>query len=353
MQSKDPSYDGLLKLGEFLRESVLSLDQPATQDFGHHGNLSAVLDQVAVENPWFTRESCMHALRYWGQMLSEASLSTWLEPYESPAPSAKTIALILAGNVPLVGFHDLLSVLLTGNRALVKCASNDRILLPFLTEKLAEFEPSTGQRIVITDGRLASYDAVIATGSNNTSRYFEYYFSKKPHIIRKNRHGAAILDGNESDTDLNGLAEDVFRYFGMGCRSTSKLFVPEGYDFDGLFEAFYSFKDVIHHHKYANNYDYNKAVYLMSGSQMLDNGFLLLKEDASFGSPIGTLFYETYKSSMDLDARLKGTSDQLQCLVAGPWFKGGIPFGKAQWPELSDYADGVDTVEFLLKTSTD
>ena len=351
MKHKDPSYHALLQLGKFLREMGRAPDKEDPGSSPSREEFETMLQKAYVENPWFTMESCRHALAYWGDALRPEHLDPWLAKYPSPAPGPLKVALVLAGNIPLVGLHDLVSVLLTGNHALVKCASNDRVLLPYLARKLEAFEPGLSGRIRFTEGQLEAFDAVIATGSNNTSRYFEYYFSKKPHIIRKNRHGAAVLSGTESPEDLQGLANDVFLYFGMGCRSVSKLFVPEGYDFDPVFNAFYRFRHLADHQKYANNYDYNKAVYLMSGSPMLDNGFLLLKEDASFGSPIGTLFYETYNSRETLASRLRAASESLQCVVAGSWLEGAVPFGKAQYPELWEYADGVDTVDFLLKTS--
>ena len=351
MEHQDPSYRALIQLGQLLREVTGTPDGEPGSPNPVRVELDAVLQRAYQQNAWFTPEACLHSLAYWGEMLQPAMLDAWLERYPPPTANPLTVALVLAGNIPLVGFHDVLSVLLTGNRALIKCASNDQVLLPYLGRQLESFEPELSGRISFTDGKLGAFDAVIATGSNNTSRYFEYYFSKKPHIIRKNRHGAAVLTGQEREEELQGLAADVFLYFGMGCRSVSKLFVPEGYDFDPVFEAFFRFKSVVEHHKYANNYDYNKAVYLMSGSPMLDNGFVLLKEDASFGSPIGTLFYETYDSEEMLKARLKAAGESLQCVVAGTWLKGAIPFGEAQHPALWDYADGVDTVDFLLKTS--
>jgi hypothetical protein len=352
MQQKDPSYHALLQLGQFFREASGALGQKSGPFQPAHIELESMLQRAHEQNAWFTRDACLHSLGYWGEMLQPKYLDPWLDNYPSPAGKALTVALILAGNIPLVGFHDVLSVLLTGSRALVKCASNDKVLLPFVVKKLEAFEPGLAGRVFFTDKKLGAFDAVIATGSNNTSRYFEYYFSRKPHIIRKNRHGAAVLTGKETPEELKGLADDVFLYFGMGCRSVSKLFVPDGYDFDPLFNAFYSFKSITDHHKYANNYDYNKAVYLMSGSPMLDNGFLLLKEDLSFGSPIGTLFYETYDSEDSLKTRLKAAEQSLQCVVGGAWLKGAIPPGSAQHPALWQYADGVDTVDFLLKTST-
>ena len=351
MEHKDPSYHAFLKLGQMLRNATGNSENAIQKSQPLQAELDTALHTAYLQNPWFTRASCLHALAYWGEMLRPELLGPWMDPYPSPSKTPLTVALILAGNIPLVGFHDVLSVLLTGNRVLVKCASNDQVLLPYLSRKLEEFDPELRGRISFTDGKLSSFDAVIATGSNNTSRYFEYYFSKKPHIIRKNRHGAAVLTGGESADDLQGLASDVFLYFGMGCRSVSKLFVPEGYDFDPVFEYFYPYRPLIDHQKYANNYDYNKAVFLMSGSRMLDNGFLLLKEDPSFGSPIGTLFYEAYTSGESLKRRLEAAGESIQCVVAGSWLKGAIPFGRAQHPALWDYADGVDTVDFLLKTS--
>lgn len=347
----DTSFPSIVRLGEFLRDFTAAAEAEGGLSGDSQSLDESFLEKVVQQNAWFTRKACLYSFKYWGEMLREESLSRWLAPYPDPKGKSIKVALILAGNIPLVGLHDFLSVLLTGNQALVKCASNDRLLMPSLAERLIGFAPELEGRIRFTEGRLGEFDAVIATGSNNTSRYFEYYFSKKPHVIRKNRNGVAVLTGNESFDDLKGLGADVFRYFGMGCRSISKVFVPEGYDFDLLFRAFYDHKDIINHQKYANNYDYNKAIYLMSGSEMLDNGFLLLKEDSSIGSPIGTLFYETYTSATSLGEKLQMSEIQLQCIIGGKDTQNSIPFGKAQWPELSDYADGVDTIDFLLKNS--
>lgn len=342
------------RLGDTLRAVAEGLGAGGNQTTLAPAALSEwedLLRRVYEQNAWYTREQVLHAFSQWADLLSERALADWLKDYPAGGPRQLTVALILAGNIPLVGFHDFLSVLITGNRALIKCPSNDRLLLPYLADRLRELEPSLSDRIRFAEGTLAGFDAVIATGSNNTSRYFEYYFSSRPHIIRKNRNTVAILTGRESGADLLGLAEDVFRYFGMGCRSVSKLFVPEGYDFGQLFEAFFQFRYLIDHQKYANNYDYNKAVYLMSGADMLDNGFLLVKEDAGMGSPIGTLFYEPYKSVQALGLRLEQDAHALQCVVGPAEIPGAIPFGSSQKPALSDYADGEDTVDFLLRTS--
>ncbi|MGB5316912.1 MAG: acyl-CoA reductase [Robiginitalea sp.] len=361
MQTKDPSYLALLHLGAHLREltqqrgpDTHGKSSPAPARASElHNELDALLESTRLNNPWFTEESCLYALRYWGDALSEDSLEHWLSAYNTPGSISLEVALIMAGNIPLVGFHDLIAVLLTGNKALVKSASKDTQLLKYAVSRLAHYDPALKDRIRFTDEKLGAFDAVIATGSTNTSRYFEYYFSKKPHIIRKNRHGVAVLSGQETSAELSGLAEDVFRYFGMGCRSVSKLYVPKGYDFDPLFNAFYPYKHLINHQKYGNNYDYNKAVYLMSGSPMLDNGFLLLKEDKGIGSPIGTLFYEPYEKQEEVVQRLRALSEELQCVVGGSWLVDAVPFGSSQRPELGTYADGVDTVDFLLKTSAE
>ncbi|WP_445385103.1 acyl-CoA reductase [Robiginitalea sp. IMCC44478] len=344
----------LVKLGSFLREYVTYRTAGGNALKSVPVSFSAfdeVLLRATAENAWFTESEILFALHSWAGNLREETLRGWLERYALPAQKPLTVALIMAGNIPLVGFHDFLSVLVCGHKALVKCSAKDQRLLPFLAQKLMEYDPDLKGCMEFTTGQLGSFDAVIATGSNNTSRYFEYYFADKPHIIRKNRNSVAVLNGKETQADLSGLATDVFRYFGMGCRSVSKLYVPGNYDFSDLFKAFYEFRDVINHHKYSNNYDYNKAVYLMSGSKMLDNDFLLLKEDTGFGSPIGTLFYEHYQSEEALKRVLEQNNENIQCLVGHEAIPGAIPFGKAQKPDLSDYADGVDTVEFLLKNS--
>ena len=353
MKTKDSSYLALLHLGKHLRALSSGQRTGVSSDAEFWSDLDLILERARQENAWFTEESCLHSFKYWGEALTEDSLDSWLSAYASPSGPPLRVALIMAGNIPLVGFHDLISVLLTGNNALVKCASKDTVLLKFIVNRLAEFDPNLNNRISFTEGKLSDFDAVIATGSTNTSRYFEYYFSKKPHIIRKNRHGAAVLTGDETPAELSGLVEDVFRFFGMGCRSISKLYVPKGYNFDPLFNAFYPFKDLVNHQKYGNNYDYNKAVYLMSGSPMLDNGFLLLKEDTGIGSPIGTLFYEYFESEDAVRDTLQAIKDELQCIVGNSRVSEAIPFGTAQKPLLSTYADGVDTVDFLLKTSAD
>lgn len=305
------------------------------------------LESAQHYNGWFTPEQMRYALQSWAQALTEDNLNTWLQPYDFGNIQPKTVGLVLAGNIPLVGFHDVLSVLVSGHKALVKTSSNDQKMVPFLVEYLIACEPRLADYITFTEGKLEGFQAVIATGSNNTARYFEYYFKDKPSIIRKNRNSVAVLDGTETKEDLIQLGEDIFRYFGLGCRNVSKVFVPEGYTFDRFFEAMYTYKDCIAYEKYANNYDYNKAVFLMSLFPILDNGFLTLKEDAGYASPISSIFYEYYKDLSVVQERLEREKDQLQCIVSKGIVTDSIPFGKTQRPELWDYADHVDTLAFL------
>ncbi|NNK87739.1 MAG: acyl-CoA reductase [Flavobacteriaceae bacterium] len=340
------------KLGSFMRQFA---EIKAVRDPGVPSNdlffdgMKHQLQLAGENNSWFTRDNLAYAFRSWSELLTKESLQQWFEAYDTGAVNSKQVGIIMAGNIPLVGFHDFLSVLVSGHEVLVKQATKDRHLLPYLAKYLKQVEPGFESKISFTDERMSGFDAIIATGSNNTARYFEYYFKDVPSIIRHNRNSAAILKGDESQEQLAGLAEDIFRYFGLGCRSVSKLFVPSAYDFKDFFMAVYPWRTVIDFQKYSNNYDYNKAVYLMSEFDILDNGFLMLKEDSSYASPIATVFYERYNSSSELMAKLKFDSQNIQCVVADGLSDSEVAFGQTQRPALNDYADGIDTVDFLLK----
>ncbi len=299
-------------------------------------------------NGWFTQENILFALEGWTNSLSNTTLNKWLEPYNIEISNPKKVAIIMAGNIPLVGFHDFLSVLISGHNVLVKQSSNDKHLLPYLAKYLEHVEPEFKGRIDFTENKIENFDAVIATGSNNTARYFEYYFKSKPSIIRNNRNSMAVLTGQETSEQLKNLSEDIFRYYGLGCRNVSKLFVPKGYNFDSFFEAMYHWHPIINKAKYANNYDYNKAVYLMSEFDMLENGFLMIKEDESYASPIATVFYEYYENTDELKEKLDTKKNQIQCIVSNGFTKNEIAFGATQKPHLWDYADDIDSIEFLL-----
>lgn len=306
----------------------------------------AALSQAQVRNGWFTQEQVRFAANGLVAMLDKASMEQWLAHYPalSGSRTSSTVGIIMAGNIPFVGFHDLLCALLCGHRPVVRVAADDAGLTPALVELLGRFAPELAERVVFSSGRFTGVDAIIATGSNNTARYFNHYFGHLPHIIRKGRTSVAVLDGTESPQELGGLAEDVFRYFGLGCRNVGKVFIPREFDLDRLFAAFFPWKEIIQHHKYANNYDYNRAVWLMDRAAIVENGFLVLKEDAALNSPVAALYYERYDDLVEVEARLALEEDKLQCIVG----HGHVPFGVAQLPGPGEYADGVDTMAFLL-----
>ncbi|MEL4454907.1 acyl-CoA reductase [Lutimonas vermicola] len=342
--------EAFTKLGEFLSQF---------QPDGIAQNDKAVLNELFFEpfnmqvnrasefNGWFTKNNVLFAFSKWSNILNDKNLRKWTSSYNLSEIKPKKIGVIMAGNIPLVGFHDFMTVLISGHEIIVKQSSSDAHFLPLIAKYLEYVAPEFKGRISFTDERIRDFDAVIATGSNNTARYFDYYFGKYPHIIRRNRNSVAVLTGNESKEDLEKLGEDIFRYFGLGCRSVSKLFVPRGYDFDNLFEAIYSYREVLNYDKYVNNYDYNKAVYLMSQYQLLENGFLMLKEDNSYASPIATLFYEYYDDKKTLGQKLQADKESIQCLVGKSGELKMVDFGETQNPQLWDYADDVDTMKFL------
>ena len=284
-----------------------------------------------------------------GQLLEE-NFDAWITPYNlSEKESNNKVLLVMAGNIPLVGFLDFVSVIISGNKAVVKLSSNDKLLFPFVWEVMCEICSDLSDKLeYIDDIKVRKFDAVIATGSDNSAKYFEYYFRNIPRIIRKNRRSVAVLNGKESKQELQGLAEDIFLYFGLGCRNVSKLFLPKGYDLNQLFEVFFSFQDIVNHKKYANNYDYNKAIFLMGGNKLTENGFLLMKEDSSLQSPVSMLFYEFYDDIEKVKDYIDENSELLQCVVSKEnLVKKNTHFGETQKPNLWDYADNVDTIEFL------
>ncbi|MFC7357296.1 acyl-CoA reductase [Jejudonia soesokkakensis] len=340
--------NAFVQLGTFLREiSSESISKTSSSKF--HNQIPQILQAAQNNNRWFTETNIKFAFASWGHALTETTINSWLSSYSITQKIPNTIAIIMAGNIPLVGFHDFLSVLMSGNKVLAKLSSNDNILLPFLVSFLVEQHSDFKESIQLTEKKVTNFDAVIATGSDNTARYFEYYFGKYPHIIRKNRNSVAVLTGKETEEQLLSLSDDIFQYFGLGCRNVSKLFIPKEYDFHPFFEAMFNKKEYINNHKYINNYDYNKAVYLMSNIKLLDNEFLLLKQDSGYSSPISVVFYETYEDLSELQTKFSEDKDRIQAIVGNSGIAGEIPFGKAQQPTLWDYADGVDTMKFLVE----
>ena len=344
--------NAFVKLGEFLSQfskKGIQKKEGITNNDKFFDGFMQQTKLAEINNGWFTQENILFALGNWSNTLNINKINLWLQKYEFNHIEPKKIAIIMAGNIPLVGFHDFLSVLISGHKVIVKQSSNDKHLLPYLSKYLIAIEPTFKDKIIFTEDKLEHYDAVIATGSNNSARYFEYYFKDKPSIIRKNRNSVAVLTGNESEDDLKALSDDILNFFGLGCRNVSKLFVPKGYNFDRFFNAIYDWNPIINHTKYANNYDYNKAVYLMSMFNILDNGFLMIKEDENYASPISVVFYEYFDDLNQLNQKLLADKNQIQCIVSKNMFEDEIPFGKSQKPELWDYADNMDTIEFLLK----
>jgi hypothetical protein len=342
--------NNFVELGKFLSQFSLENNQQNEQVKYNDLFFNSFVDLIALSqshNNWFTPENIHFSISSWSDALTENNLNQWLSAYNFIEKEPKNVGLILAGNIPLVGFHDFLSVLISGNNVLVKTSSKDDYLIKFLAKYLISLDNRFNEKITFVEDKLENYDAVIATGSNNTARYFEYYFKDKPSIIRKSRNSIAVLTGNETPKEMTLLSEDVFRYFGLGCRNVSKIFVPKNYNFDAFFNGMYAQKDVIYYEKYANNYDYNKAVFLMSNFQLLDNEFLTIKEDTSHASPISSVFYEYYEDVNEVKARIQQDAEMIQCVVSNGIIENSVYFGNTQKPNLWDYADNVDTLDFL------
>ena len=298
---------------------------------------------VRSNNAWFTIDSVQKSIDGIVSLLEEKALKSFVKNYVIQNDSKKTIGLILAGNLPGVGFHDIFMVLLSGGKVKIKLSSEDRVLLPHILLMLPEELKANINLIDKLD--LEVVDAVIATGSNNTSRYFETYFASKPNIIRKNRTSCAVITGRETEEQINALGEDIFNYYGKGCRNVTKLFVPSDYSFQHILDVLSeTYSEVIHNSKYSNNYDYYKSIYLVNREEHLDTGFLILKENSGWGAPLSVLYYEKYDNEDGLKEKLAAEQDQIQCVVGDNY----IPFGEAQRPKIDDFADGLDTMKFLL-----
>ncbi len=335
--------DLLAELGHYLRSNG-------------DDDLESVIEQAYIENKWFTPENTRTALQSIAEaFLYREKLATWAAQYtiDNQLHPQKTVGLIMAGNIPLVGFHDWLCVFVAGHRAKVKLSDKDKRLLPFLVKKMGEwaYESWEYTEFLTENDRLQGFDAVIATGSNNSARYFEQYFGKYPHVIRRNRNGIAVLNGLETIAELYALGRDIFTYFGLGCRNVSKLYVPHGYHFDTLLEALHEYREIVNHNKYKNNFDYNLTLLLLNQTPYMNNGCLLLREETSLQARIASVHYEYYDDLYDLDKLLASKSEEIQCVVSNVKLNQipVLPFGKTQEPSLHDYPDGVDVMEFLTK----
>lgn len=328
--------EGMVKWGE---------DKPK-EDFGrfmaeYYETMNDLIKREKAFNGWFTEEAVRSSLFHLGQRLNREDLTEWLSNL-TPEAQPEKVGIIMAGNIPLVGFHDFLSVILTGNKAVIKLSSDDNRLFPEIVRILIDLQPDLGERIKMVD-KLSGVDKVIATGSNNSARYFEKYFGHLPNIIRKNRTSVAVIDGTETKEELELLGKDIFTYFGLGCRNVSHLIIPENFDLDRFFGAIVDYGAIINHHKYANNYDYYKAIYLMNQEKIIENGFVLLKESEDLFSPIAVLFYHRYSKKDEVQKYLSRHKENIQVVVG----HGYTEFGLAQSPRLDDYADGINTLDFL------
>lgn len=334
---------GLIKLGKFIKDFL----SKNTEDYNEFDEeFGIVLRKSELDNPWFNIENQKYALQQWANLLTEEKINDWLSAY-SFSENPKKVGLILAGNIPLVGFHDVVSTIMSGNIPVIKLSSKDKMMIPFLLRRWNEFSENKIEYQIVE--KLSDYDAVIATGSNNTARYLEYYFKDSLSLIRKNRTSVAVLNGNETDEEIQALANDIFRYFGLGCRNVTRLFIPKDFGLERLFENFMNFKEVINHNKYANNYDYNRAIFLLNQEKFWDNNFVLLKEDDKLFSPLGVLHFSRYENIEEVKDFLTENEQDIQCVVARPELsiENSVAIGEAQCPSLNTYADNVDTMRFL------
>lgn len=303
----------------------------------------SIKEMAYRENPWFIPEfiekSSQNIAR---NFLNPTFLQNWAIQYKIPEtnPSHKTVGVVMAGNIPLVGFHDFLCVFMSGHSIVMKASSKDEVLIKHLVKKLSDRENSIQNQVSFAE-RLKGCEAYIATGSNNSSRYFEYYFGKYPNIIRRNRTSVAILDATETKEELEALADDIQLYFGLGCRNITKLYVPKDYDFVPLLNALRKYAHLMDFHKYLHNFDYHLALLIMGNKYYMNNDSIILTENESPFSPVSQVHYSFYNSHPDLESLENSTN--IQCIVG----KKQLPFGQAQSPFLTDYADGVDTMAFL------
>ncbi len=336
--SREAILNSWIETGEVLHNLVTGGQSSWKDPF------ESAISRATIHNPWFTRSACLTAFDGVARMLESVQLRAWAEKYPF-CPKPEHVGVIMAGNIPMAGFHDMLCVTLSGNRLIAKMSGSDQYLLPFVSNLFHSFLPE-GETLIDFTGEIKKADAIIATGSNNTSRYFDYYFGHLPHIFRKNRNSVAVITGSENEYDFLLLGRDIFTYYGLGCRNVSKLYVPEGYVFDDFFQNIVAYGEVMQHTKYMNNFDYHQALYLLNKQEFLTNNFIILLPETALSSPVGVLFYETYKDIGDVDVKLESEAENIQCVVSK---NGPVPPGQAQFPMVSDYADGLDTMRFLTE----
>lgn len=339
------------RINAFSELSAFLIDYTFPAEADEYFGFDLAVKQASYFNPWFGIDNIMYSLHSIGESIKRSAIEEWVLNYPelADAKNCNRVGVVMAGNLPLVGFHDFFYVLMSGHKLIAKLSSDDKYLLPAVAAKLIEFEPQFADFIVFAEQKLESYEAVIATGSNNSARYFEYYFGKHPNIIRKNRNAIAVISGNENAGQLEALSYDILRYYGMGCRNVSRLFVPENYDFNNLLAVLAKNERLIENSKFRNNYDYYKSIYLINQQPFFDNGSLILRQESLISSPISVIYYDYYKTIEEVAEFIETNEDKIQCVIAcNEKLAEAIPFGKAQQPGLNDYADGVDVMKFLL-----
>lgn len=308
------------------------------------------INESILHNSFFSKKNILKSLLSWSNVLTKKSIDDFLSNYLiKNKKREKKIAIIMAGNIPLVGFHDFFCVIISGNFAVIKLSSKDSHLFKFILSFLVKENPDFDTKFDVVESKLEIFDAVIATGNNISANQFELYFKKYSKIVRRNRHSIAILNGYETKKEIELLANDIFYYYGLGCRNVSKIFIPNNYNLDILFKSFVLWDEVINKNSYANNYNYYRAIYLLNKEVFFDNGFVLLKESEKIGSPVGTIYFEYYKSDNQIKEMIKKNNEKIQCIVSNNNYPKTIKFGETQMPNLNDFADDIDTFNFLLK----
>lgn len=339
---------GLIQLGIIMKaastEAKYDADWKISEEV--YQSLLTVINRQVHYNGWFTKEAVQFSLSSHAEMLQEETLRNFVSNYQY-VDEPKNVAVIMAGNIPLVGFHDFICVLLSGNKINAKLSSDDATLLPELVSILLHLDERFHERITLSKTLVKEIDAVIATGSDNSLKYFEEYFGKHPHIFRKNRTSVAVFDGTETKEEIEELGKDIFYYFGLGCRNVSHLLFPKGFELDRFFEGIFSHNSIIHHNKYINNFEYQRAVHLLNQIPVLENGFILLKETTDLHAPLAMVHYHFYTSKEELTAYLDAHREELQVIMG----KNYTPFGVAQTPKIDDFADNINTMRFLTNLS--
>lgn len=331
------------------KRALLALHK-ALENFEHNENWGFAIEQAKYQNRWFEEAQVHQSLSQWRESLNPDKIDRWLSNYVLPEDfGTQRLGIIMAGNVPLVGFHDVIVGVISGFEVLAKTSSEDTILPKTWLTEAAKMDTIWSDRVEVVE-QLRNLSVAIATGSNNTAKYFSSFFKSIPHLIRNNRNSVAILDGNETEADFIALGHDVFDYFGLGCRNVTHLMLPQGYDFTPLFQCWdVHFEGIRNHNKYANNYEYHRALLLMNLDPHIDTGYLIAKEKPELYAPVGMLNYSFYDSFNGVVAKLDEWGDALQCTVSNLPIANAMTFGNTQCTQLDDFADGVDTLQWLIE----